>query len=218
MAEGKPTQDTGINWAVVAIGTLALAIAVGMADSALIRVVAAVVIFVATIYMSRTREEAIVENPLLDQLRSQQQGLDRRKYGRLRSSTDRLLDHVRRMNRIAIDGREGRMAPRHAQAELDRLAGLMKDAIDDVRKSAGVPTPTEVPGERAGKVVQPKIVFPKGRPPSSGAEGAARQTAPPPAEKPAPRDETDRVLDALEAEAEAEAARRKEEGIDPGEA
>ncbi len=212
MAEGKPTQDMGINWAVVAIGALALAIAVGMADSTLVRVVAAVVIFVATVYMSRVREETIVENPLLDQLRDQQQGLDRRKYGRLRSSTDRLLDHVRRMNRIAIDGREGRMAPRHAQAEMDRLAALMKDAIDDIRKSAGVPTPIETPGERAGKVVQPKIVFPKGQQGTAGASGT------PLPEPPAPMDETDRLLDDLEAQAEAEAARRKEPGVDPGDA
>jgi hypothetical protein len=222
MAEGKPSQDLNINWAVVGVGALALAVAVSLADQPALRVIAAVVILIAVIYMARVREEQIVENPLLEQLRNQTDGLDRRKYGRLRSSTDRLLDHVRRMNRIAIDGREGRMSPRHAQAEMDRLAALMRDAIDDIRKTAGVPTPQDTAGERAGKAVQPKIVFPKGREPSGPAAAAATAAgasgAPPPQPEP-PLDETDRMLDDLEAQAEAEASRREREpGIDPGEA
>ena len=60
MAEGKPSQDLSINWAVVAVGALALAMAVGLADRAIERVVAAVVILVAVIYMARAREEQIV--------------------------------------------------------------------------------------------------------------------------------------------------------------
>ena len=205
MEMNKPTADLGINWPVVALGGLLLAVAVVAADTAIMRIIAAVLILAATIYMSRTREEPIVENPLLDQLRDQRQGLDRRKYGKLRQTTDRLLDYVRRMNRIAIDGREGKLSPRHAHAEMDRLAALMRDQIDEIRKSAGIPTPME-DADKASKVVQPKIVFPKGQQPAPGAKKKAA-AAPAAAEPPAPRDDTDRMLDELEAQAEADASK-----------
>ncbi len=116
----------------------------------------------------------MVDNPLLDHLRDQKPGLDRRKYGRLRQHTERLLDHVRQMNRIAIDGRAGKVQPRHAHAEMDRLAALMRDNVDEIRKAAGVPTPMEEPTSR--RKAQPNVVLPKGQ--REHAEGT--ESSPPP--------------------------------------
>lgn len=175
MPEDTPTQSGDTNWIVVAIGAGILAAAVAAAEeSLLLRVVAAVAILAATVYMSRPREEQVVDNPLLDQLRDQKPGLDRRKYGRLRQHTERLLDHVRQMNRIAIDGRAGKVQPRHAHAEMDRLAALMRDNVDEIRKAAGVPTPLEEPAQ--ARKVQPNVVLPKGQRESPGGPESSPRT------------------------------------------
>lgn len=203
-------QESSTNWLVVGAGALFLALAVLAFNQPMLRAAVAIVVFIATFLMARPREESLVENPLLEQLRTQQDGLDRRKYGRLRSTTERLLDNVRQMNKIAIDGREGRLSPRHAHAELDRLAAIMRDVIDEVRKAAGVPTPAEEPGKRAGRAAQPSVVLPKAAreaeaTPDSAAVAAATQAAPDPEE--GEDDETDKMLDELEAQAKAEAAK-----------
>jgi hypothetical protein len=198
-------QDSGTNWIVVGGGALFLALAVLAFDNPALRALAAVVVFIAAFIMARSREEAPIENPLLEQLRTHREGLDRRKYGRLRSTTERLLDNVRQMNKIAIDGREGRLSPRHAHAELDRLAAIMRDVIDDIRKAAGVPTPTEEPKARSGRVAQPSVVLPKAAREAEATEDAAA-TATATESESEEEDETDKMLDELEAQAEADAA------------
>jgi hypothetical protein len=164
MAEQKP-QETGINWAVVLFGIILLAMSVAVIgdDKIFLRVFAAVAIIVVTFYWSRPRQETVLENPLFEQLHSQQHGLDRRKYGRLRSSTDDLLDFIREMNRIAVEGREGKLSPRHAQAEIDRLAAKLRDSVDEIRKAAGVPTPLDE-GTGKARPAHPQVVLPKARP------------------------------------------------------
>jgi hypothetical protein len=159
MADSKPALESGVNWPVVLFGVLALLLVVFIVPEPLIRTVVAAVITIGTVYVAQSRQEPVIENPLFEQLHSQHsEGLDRRKYGSLRSHTDRLLEHVRRMNQIAVDGREGKIAPRHAQAELDRLAGVMREVVDDIRKTAGVPTPMRDAGSKPS---QPQIVMPK---------------------------------------------------------
>jgi hypothetical protein len=197
MTEGTPTtQDSGINWAAVIAGGLLLAVAVVGINDVFLRAVAAVAIFSLTFYLARSREEPTVEQPLLDKLRGQKGGLDRRKYGRLRGQTDRLLDQVRQMNRVAVEGREGKLAPSHSHAELDRLATMMHDYIDEIRKSAGVPTPMYEGEARSGKVVKPHIVLPKAVRDES--EPAETGTVAEPVEE---SDETDKMLDDLVARA-----------------
>jgi hypothetical protein len=218
MAASKPTPDTGPNWAVVGLGTLLLVLVVAAVPDIVLRAIAAAIIMGGTFYLAQSREELQVENPLLEQLRTHKtEGLDRRKYGRLRSRTDRLLDQVRQMNRIAIEGREGRLSPRHAHAELDRIAALMRDTIDEIRKSAGVPTPIEELGARGSKAAQPQVVLPK-----ASREGPASEEAPASvlheaAAEEYEADEADRMLDELEAQAEAESAARVEEQAEPQE-
>ena len=87
---------------------------------------------------------------MLQQLRAQTQdaGLDRRRYGRLRAHTDVMLDNVRAMNRLAVDARQGKMTQRLANAELDRLAEKIRTQVSDVRKTAGIPTPSVRPGAK----------------------------------------------------------------------
>jgi hypothetical protein len=195
-------QETGTNWVVVGAGGLFLALVVLAFNNPVIRAVAAAAIFIVTFIMAQSREEERIENPLLDELRGQKQGLDRRKYGRLRSTTERLLDNVRHMNRIAIEGREGKLAPRHAHAELDRLAAVMRDIVDEARKSAGVPTPIEDHDTRPGKVAQPKVVMPKAKR-EEDEEPAVTVSAPAEDDEVDEVDSTDKMLDDLEAKAEA---------------
>ncbi|UCC48047.1 MAG: hypothetical protein JSV41_11285 [Gemmatimonadota bacterium] len=213
MAASKPRPDTSPNWAVVGLGMLLLVLCVAAIPDIILRAIVAAIIMGGTFYLAQSREEPRVENPLLEQLRTQtHEGLDRRKYGRLRSRTDRLLQQVRQMNRIAIEGREGKLSPRHAHAELDRIAALMRDTVDEIRKSAGVPTPIEKPAStRTGKVVQPQVVLPR-------ASREALEDDEAPARAPGEAegveygaDEADRMLDELEAQAEAETEARVRE-------
>ena len=217
MAASKPTSDTGPNWAVVGLGTLLLVLVVAAVPDIILRAIAAAIIMAGTFYLAQSREEMQVENPLLEQLRTHKtEGLDRRKYGRLRSRTDRLLEQVRQMNRIAIQGREGKLSPRHAHAELDRIAALMRDTVDEIRKSAGVPTPIEEAGARGSKAGQPQVVLPR-----ASRDGPASEESPASALREAAAedeaDEADRMLDELEAQAEAESAARVQEEAEPEE-
>jgi len=205
MAEQEPTQGSGINYGVVGFGIILLVLVVAAIPDTFVRVLAAAGIMLVTFWWSQSRQEPDVENPLLEQLH-EQYGLDRRKYGHLRASTDSLLDHVRQMNRIAIEGREGKLASRHAQAELDRLAAKMRDVVDDIRKTAGVPTPME--SAARGRSAQPEVVIPKATP---GQE--AETTAPArPAPAPQPPRDADEALDELEVQARAEARSREQKG------
>ena len=217
MAELKQ-QDSGPNWAVVGAGAILMALAVASIpdDKIFLRVILALIIMVVTLYWSRPRQEPVVENPLFDQLHSQQHGLDRRKYGRLRSTTDDLLDFIRQMNRVAVEGREGKLSPRHTQAELDRLAAKLRDIVDEIRKTAGVPTPLAEPGPQGRRPGHPKVVIPKARPTQDSQ--AAPSPASPPVEPEPPRefyDEANVMLDDLVAKAEAEAESRSDDESKP---
>ncbi len=197
-------QDSGINWAVVGVGAIFMALTMAAIQEQILgRIVVALAILGITIWWSRPRQEPVVENPLFEQLHSQQHGLDRRKYGKLRSTTEELLDVVRQMNRVAVEGREGKLSPRHTQAELDRLAAKLRDVVDEIRKSAGVPTPLAEPSPRGSRPGHPKVVIPK----ALDTAAAASATSPP-AEPEPPRefyDEANVMLDDLVAKAEADA-------------
>jgi hypothetical protein len=210
MAEPQSSQEQGTNWAVVGLGVIVLMLVNLALPDLFLRALASAIILLATVFWSQTKPEAELENPILDQLHdTQRHGLDRRKYGHLRSSTDNLLDHVRQMNRIAVEGREGKLAPRHAQAELDRLASKMRDVVDDIRKTAGVPTPMDSASARPAPA-KPDIVIPK-----QAADAQETPVAPEPqpgAPAREPRRDPDETLDDLETRAKAEARKRREGG------
>jgi len=205
-------QDSGINWAVVGVGAITMALTMAaIQEQIFARIVVALAILGITVWWSRPRQEPLIENPLFEQLHSQQHGLDRRKYGKLRSTTEDLLDLVRQMNRVAVEGREGKLSPRHTQAELDRLAAKLRDVVDDIRKTAGVPTPLAEPSPRAPRGGHPKVVIPKALDTAAASPSTSR-----PAEPEPPRefyDEANVMLDDLVAKAEAEA--RSDDESDP---
>lgn len=141
--ETRTIVESGINWAGVAVGGLLLALLVAVIEPIWLRVAAAIAALVVTIYIAHAQEEREIENPVLETARAGRPGLDRRKYGRLRAQTNRFLSHVREMNRVAVDARSGRVTQRHAHGELDRIASKMRDVVDEIRKSAGIPTPED---------------------------------------------------------------------------
>ena len=181
MADQGPTRRTvresTVNWGGVIVGGVLLALIVVAVQSPLLRVVAAITAFVMTIYISQRREERQVESPLLSQIQQPRPGLDRRKYGRLRKSTQLLLAQVREMNRIAVDARSGKISQRHAHAELDRVADKMRNLVDVVRKAAGIPTPVADRRPGPGGAPRPRPV-PRGtvpRRPGAGPSPTPRE-------------------------------------------
>jgi len=82
----------------------------------------------------------------------------------------------------------------------------MRDMVDDIRKTAGVPTPEGAASSREPPA-KPDIVIPK-----SGSELPEAPGAPEPAPAPEPPRDPDETLDDLEARARAEARRRQQEG------
>ena len=178
-----------VNWGPVLFMATALLLVVGLVDDPIWRVGLALVLFLLAFRFAlpSASEPVEVENPILEQMREPSvAGLDRRKYGRLRAYTERLLEHVRSMNRLAIDARQGKLTQRHANAELDRLMEMMRGVLGDVRKAAGVPTPAVNPGALDKSRPQPQVIMPskKKRRAEYGAEvekesGAAKTTAKP---------------------------------------
>ena len=209
MAERQSGQQ-GMNWPVVLFGGLVLVLLVAIIPDQFFRALAALFIFVATYFMAQSRDTAEVENPLLEQARTARPGLDRRKYGHLRAATERLLDEVRNMNRIAVEGREAKLSQHHAHAELDRLAGTMRDLVDEIRKSAGIPTPTQEKPE-SEQPVRPHVVIPKAK-----SDDAETTEAPFRVGSTGAPDATDVELDQLVAKAETE-ARARAAGVDADE-
>ncbi len=131
-----------INWGAVVLAALVMVLAVALVPNTILRTGVALAAFLWGIRLSQARPyDTEIENPLLEAARGRSEGLDRRRYGRLRASTEHFLDQVRAMNRLAIDAREGKLTQRHASVQLDRMTESMRDLVVDIRKNAGVPTP-----------------------------------------------------------------------------
>ncbi len=130
-----------IDWGPVILAAALLVLAVALIPNVILRTGIALVVFLWAFRLSRPRTpDPALETPLLAKLQQGSQGLDRRRYGRLRAYTDSMLDEVREINRLAIDAREGKMTQRHANAQLDRKVTDMRGVLDQIRRSAGVPT------------------------------------------------------------------------------
>ncbi len=153
MTSNGPLQRGDVNWAGIALGAVLLALLVAVIGSVLLRVVAAVGVLALTFYLTQVREANNIAD--LSMLSESDVGLDRRKYGRLRDTTNQLLNNVRRMNQIGVDARAGKITQRHANVELDRLAAMLLDLIQEIRKAAGVPTPVVQRRPTTGRVISP---------------------------------------------------------------
>ncbi len=153
MTSNGPLQRGDVNWAGIALGAVLLALLVAVIGSVLLRVVAAVGVLALTFYLTQVREANNIAD--LSMLSESDVGLDRRKYGRLRDTTNQLLTNVRTMNQIGVDARAGKITQRHANVELDRLAAMLLDLIQEIRKAAGVPTPVVQRRPTTGRVISP---------------------------------------------------------------
>ncbi len=153
MTSNGPLQRGDVNWAGIALGAVLLALLVAVIGSVLLRVVASVGVLALTFYLIQVREANNIAD--LSMLSESDVGLDRRKYGRLRDTTSQLLENVRRMNQIGVDGRAGKITQRHANVELDRIAATLRDLIQEIRKAAGVPTPVVQRRPTTGRVISP---------------------------------------------------------------
>ncbi len=186
---GARTSHPHVNWAAVLMAATVLLLVVALVGDPIWRVGLSLVLFLLAFRFALpgVAEPTEIENPILEKMREQSTaGLDRRKYGRLRAYTERLLVHVRSMNRLAIDARQGKLTQRHANAELDRLMEMMRGALGDIRNAACVPTPEVNPGALDRSRPQPQVIMPskKKRRAEYGAEvekqsEAAKTTAKP---------------------------------------
>ena len=159
-----PPPQPQVNWAGVLLAAAVMVMAVALIGNVFVRVVVSLIAFLGAFQLVRpTAAEPDVEQPLVYKTRGAGEGLDRRKYGKLRAYTQRLLEHVRSMNRLAVDARQGKMTHRHAHAELDRLAEMMRGVVAEVRKAAGVPTPSTSRDSLREKRPQPQVAMPKDR-------------------------------------------------------
>ena len=173
MAENEPntpapteSESTAqVNWGAVMLAAAVLVLATALVNNVVMRTLMALVAFMWAFSLMRpTAPETDVQTPMLDKLRSEGQGLDRRKYGRLRAYTDRILEHVRAMNRLAVDARQGKVTRRHAIAEMDRLTEMMRGVVQEIRKAAGIPTPAaSLSTSTSEKKPQPQVIMPKQR-------------------------------------------------------
>lgn len=73
----------------------------------------------------------------------------KRRFVRLRSQVQQLLDEIRRLNWMAVDAERGFRSREKALAEMDRIEERLKDLIAEIRTTAGQISPSdeEVEGE-----------------------------------------------------------------------
>ena len=60
-----------------------------------------------------------------------------RRFRKLRSNVEKLLEEVRRLNWIAVDGTQGVRSPEETERLMDDIEGWLKDHIGRIRDSAG---------------------------------------------------------------------------------
>lgn len=73
----------------------------------------------------------------------------KRRFVRLRSQVQQLLDEIRRLNWMAVDAERGFRSREKALSEMDRIEERLKELIAEIRSTAGQISPTdeEVEGE-----------------------------------------------------------------------
>ncbi len=77
----------------------------------------------------------------------------KRRFTRLRSQVQQLLDEIRRLNWMAVDAERGFRSRETALGEMDQIEGRLKDLIEEIRSTAGQMSPeTESsPGSEEGQ-------------------------------------------------------------------
>lgn len=65
----------------------------------------------------------------------------KRRFLRLRERVDRLLDEVRRLNRLAVDAERGFRSRDAAGKQMQAIEARMGELLDEIRESAGIEAP-----------------------------------------------------------------------------
>lgn len=73
----------------------------------------------------------------------------KRRYLRLRSQVQHLLDGIRRLNWMAVDAERGFRSRDKASEEMDRIEGRLKEMIEEIRSTAGQMSPETEPAPDA---------------------------------------------------------------------
>ena len=63
---------------------------------------------------------------------------EKRRFGKLRRATDRILDKIKQLNRVAIGLEKGLTDPTGGKQELDKLQAELLDIVRSLRVHAGV--------------------------------------------------------------------------------
>ena len=63
---------------------------------------------------------------------------EKRRFGKLRSATDQMIDKIKYLNRLAIDLEKGRIDRTGGQQELDQVQLQQLDIVKSLRQHAGV--------------------------------------------------------------------------------
>lgn len=82
-------------------------------------------------------------------MQSPAERVHKRRFVRLRSQVQQLLDEIRRLNWMAVDAERGFRSREKALREMDRIEERLKDLIAEIRTTAGQISPSdeEVEGE-----------------------------------------------------------------------
>lgn len=68
---------------------------------------------------------------------------EKRRFGKLRSATDKMIDKIKYLNRIAIDLEQGRLDRDGGQQELEDVQGQLLEIVKSLRQHAGVEDETD---------------------------------------------------------------------------
>ena len=63
---------------------------------------------------------------------------EKRRFGRLRGATDKMIEKIKYMNRVAIDLEKGRLDRDGGRQELDQVQEQLLDIVKSLRQHAGV--------------------------------------------------------------------------------
>ena len=71
---------------------------------------------------------------------------EKRRFGRLRGATDKMIEKIKYLNRVAIDLNKGRLDKEGGKQELDQVQDQLLEIVRSLRNHAGVEDEADEPG------------------------------------------------------------------------
>ncbi len=100
-------------------------------DNATLRLYAGLALFILIGWM-------FAKTPVSEVISNLPEQLKRRRYPRMRKQVQLLLEEVRRLNWMAVDGHRGFRNRDEALTEMDAIEDRMRDIVGEIRREAGV--------------------------------------------------------------------------------